>query len=182
MMRRLLSLCGAVLLLLAALTACADKTGYAQDGFADGALEDTMHTRFFDFTIHSASLTNSFDGYTPPEGYQLLEAEITITNTYPQTLPMSFLDFQVQWGEERGAGQYGYPVCLGEEDDFSTYTTVSDQQLPVLYDLKVDETREGVLLYEVPRGETEFSISYQEYFDDGTEGDVFFVYVTCQEA
>ena len=72
------------------------------------------------------------------------------------------------WGEERGTGQFGYPVCLGEEDDFSTYETVSDRQLPVLYELRSEETREGVLLYEVPRGETAFSISYQELFDDGT--------------
>ena len=56
---------------------------------------------------------------------------------------------------------------------------MSDRQLPVLYELRSEETREGVLLYEVPRGETAFSISYQELFDDGTEGDVFFVYFTC---
>ncbi len=179
MTRRLLPLL--CLLLLLCLTACGGDTGYAEDGFADGGLEDTMHTRFFDFTIHSAALSDSFDGYVPQEGHRLLAAEITITNTFPQTLPMSFLDFQVQWGDERGAGCYGYPVCLGEEDDFSTYATVSDQQLPVTYDLKVEETREGILLYEVPQRETDFSISYQEFFDDGTEGDVFFVYFTCDE-
>ena len=67
-----------------------------------------------------------------------------------------------------------------------TYYTdaVSDQQLPTEYELAVDEERTGLLVFEVPAGETDFSISYLELFDDGTEegeeGDTFFVYFTAE--
>ena len=43
----------------------------------------------------------------------------------------------------------------------------------------------GLLVYEVPNGEKDFSISYLELFDDGTEegeeGDLFYVYFTAEE-
>ena len=62
------------------LAACGDRTGYPEDGQAIGEIGDTMHTAFFDFTINSAELADSFDGYTPAEGYELLVADITIEN------------------------------------------------------------------------------------------------------
>ena len=63
------SLCAIFVLSLAA---CGDRTGYPEDGQAIGEIGDTMHTAFFDFTINSAELADSFDGYTPAEGYELL--------------------------------------------------------------------------------------------------------------
>ena len=33
--------------------------------------------------------------------------------------------------------------------------------------------------YEVPSGTKDFSVSFQEYFEDETTGDVFFVYFTA---
>lgn len=47
--------------------------------------------------------------------------------------------------------------------------------LPNQYDLEKAESRTGLLVYEVPEGETEFSIVYQEYFEDESYGDIFFV-------
>ena len=48
----------------------------------------------------------------------------------------------------------------------------------------MDEERTGLLVFEVPAGETDFSISYLELFDDGTaegeKGDTFFVYFTAE--
>ena len=90
---------------------------------------------------------------------------------------MYYTDFQVQWSDT-SEDAYEFPI---------TYYTdaVSDQQLPTEYDLAVDEERTGLLVFEVPEGETDFSISYLELFDDGTEegssGDTFFVYFTAEE-
>ena len=51
----------------------------------------------------------------------------------------------------------------------------------IFYELAVDESRTGTLVYEVPMGERDFSISYKELFDNDTEGDTFFVYFTAKE-
>ena len=82
-------------------------------------------------------------------------------------------DFQIQWNSDE-EDAYDVPV---------TYYTdpVSDQQLPGEYELAVDEERSGLLVFEVPEGESDFSISYLELFEDESEGDVFFVYFTAEE-
>ena len=48
----------------------------------------------------------------------------------------------------------------------------------ISYSIPVDETVTYTHVYEVPADAAEFSISFQEYFEDGTTGDVFFVYFT----
>ena len=48
----------------------------------------------------------------------------------------------------------------------------------ISYSIPVDETVTYTHVYEVPADATEFSISFQEYFEDETMGDVFFVYFT----
>lgn len=164
-----------------ALTACGDRTGYPKDGQALGEIGDTMHTAFFDFTVNSAQLADSFDGYTPAEGYELLVADITIKNNSGIAQPMGLWDFQVQWNSLDGENPddaFDYAVHEGEGDDLSAYTGVSEQQLPTIYELQDDEERQGILLYQVPEGRESFSISFQEYFDDDTTGDVFFVEFT----
>ena len=39
----------------------------------------------------------------------------------------------------------------------------------------------GLLVYEVPAGNRDFSISYLEQFDDNSEGDTFFVFFTAED-
>ena len=51
--------------------------------------------------------------------------------------------------------------------------------LPLEYNLEKGESRTGLLLFEVPAGDTEFTISYTEYFDDDTAGDTFSVDITA---
>lgn len=175
---------GAVLLamvLTLALAGCggsSDKSGeskgpgYAEDGYAEGRLGDTMHTYFFDYTVNSAYVCDDFEGYTPAADKILLVAEITVKNTSKETIPM-YYDFQAQWGDE-GDDDFAWPI----ED------MVSDEQLPTDYELGVNEERTGLLVFEVPADNQDFSISTAEYFDNGTEegelGDTFFVFLTAK--
>ena len=168
-MKKLVVSCLAVMMLL---TGCGDKTGYAEDGYGEGRMGDTMHTYFFDYTVNSAYLCPEFEGYTPT----LLVADVTVKNTSTESIPMYDTDFQVQWNVD---GEYDVPI---------TYYTdaVSDQQLPTEYELAVDEERTGLLVFEVPVDQKDFSISYLELFEsdtseEGEEGDVFFVYFTAEE-
>lgn len=177
-MKRWSLLCPIAVLCLALLAGCGDKAGYAEDGYGEGRMGDTMHTYFFDYTVNSAYLCGEFEGYAPVQpDYQLLVAEVTVKNTGRESIPMYDTDFQVQWSDT-SEDAYDYPITLYAD-------AVSDAQLPAEYELAVNEERTGLLVYEVPNGEKDFSISYLELFDDGTEegeeGDLFYVYFTAEE-
>lgn len=170
--------CAAGALCLALLAGCGRgqaEVGYAQDGYAEGRLGDTMHTAFFDYTVHEVYLTQKFERYQAiREGFQLLVAEVSIHNTFGERIPMFDSDFQVQWNSD-DPDAFEVPI---------TYYTdiVSEEQFPETYELAADETRTGLLVFEVPVGEKDFSLSYLEIYEGGGEGDVFFVYFTAEAA
>ena len=66
---------------------------------SEGRIGDTMETYFFDFTINSASLTGEYAGRTPEPGNALLVAEVTVKNTYRESIEMYDTDFQLGWGD-----------------------------------------------------------------------------------
>ena len=137
------------------------------DGYAEGQLEDVLRTAFFDFSVNSAYTCQELDAYTAPDGTQLLVAEITVQNTSDYDMPMFDSDFQAQWG---GTGDDDYSLPISRP--------FTDNQAPASYSIPVDESVTYTHVYEVPADATEFSISFQEYFEDETMGDVFFVYFT----
>lgn len=148
-----------------------DSSVSAADGFAEGRLGDVMRTCFFDYTVNEAYTCANYAGYTPAANNQLLVASVTITNTGRYSIEMYDSDFQAQWGS---AGDEDFALPITENTD-----PVSESQLPAVYELGVNETRTGLLVFEVPQGNRDFSISYLEVFDNDTEGDVFFVYFTA---
>lgn len=188
-----------VLLLALALTACdsipkdsggngdSDTSGsssgndvYAEDGYGEGRIGNVIHTYFFDFIVNSAYTTADYNGYTATqEGYQLLVANITVKNTWSESLTMWDSDFQAQWSTSQETGLYAWPIT-----DDGAVPTVSDDQLPAEYKLAVDEERTGEIVFEVPVEEEDFSISTLEIFDNGTEegeeGDTFAVFFTAK--
>ena len=151
---------------------------------SEGRTGDTMETYFFDFTINSAYLTAEYEGYTPAtEGDLFLVAEVTVKNTFRESIEMYDTDFQLAWNEEVDDDSYRYPITTDMET-FTELDPVGENQLPGTYSLAVEEERTGELVYEVPAGESDFSIAYLEMFDDGTEegdtGDYYFVYFTAE--
>ena len=170
------ALCLPALLAALALTAC--SLPGAQDGYHEGRMGDTMETYFFDYTVNSATLAASYADAVPADGSNFLIVDITVKNTSPQSIEMYDTDFQAQWGSE-GEEDYRVPITT----DMSTgeeLPTLDDAQLPGTYPLALDEEVEGILVYEVPAGFQDFSISYLEYFDDESTGDVYFVYFTAE--
>lgn len=153
---------------------------YAEDGWAEGRMGDMMHTYFFNFSVNSAYTCGEFSGYTPAEGNQLLVAEVTVKNTWNASLEMYDADFQAQWGGE-GEEDFRYPITT-DPVTYEELDPLSEDQLPGTYDLGVNEERTGLLVYEVPAGLKDFSLSYLEAFEGDTEdGDTFFVYFTAAE-
>ena len=145
-----------------------------------------MHTMFFDFTVTGAYLAEEYEGYQPAEGNQLLVADITVKNTFRESIEMYDTDFQGPDGRRRRTRTaYSIPITTDPET-FTELEPVGGYQLPGTYPLAVDEERSGQLVYEVPQGYVDFSLSYLELYDDGSEeentGDTYFVFFTAQDA
>ena len=193
-MKRLLSLTMTLLLLLT-LAACGGNSGSgggssssssagsgevrAEDGFAEGRIGDLVHSYFMDFTVNSAYTTADYHGHTAPEGMKVLVVNMTIKNTFNESLPMYDDDFQGQWTASSETDEFAWPIT--EAEDGSDLDVVSDEQLPAEYELAVNESRTGALVFDVPADEKDFSISHLELFDDNSEGDTFFVFFTAEE-
>ena len=159
----------------------ADSSGnvHAEDGYGEGRIADTVHTYFFDYTVNSAHMAKEYEGYLPAEGNELLVAEVTVKNTSTSSIEMYDTDFQVQWNSD-DENAFCYPITTDPET-FEELPPLTDEQLPGTYPLSVDEEVTGLLVYEVPAGNRDFSISYLEQFDDNSEGDTFFVFFTAED-
>ena len=127
----------------------------AEDGFAEARIGDVVHSYFMDFTVNGAYTTAEYHGHTMYDD-----------------------DFQGQWSASAETEEYAWPITEGE--DGSDLDTVAEEQLPAQYELGVNESRTGMLVFDVPADEKDFSISHLELFDDGSEGDTFFVYFTAE--
>jgi len=176
--------------LLLAMAMLLSGCGKSKDEEDEGGphLGDTMHTYFFDFTVNSAYVCGEYEGYTPKEGNQMLVAEITVKNPGDASVEMYDTDFQAQWGSESEI-DFRIPITT-DPNTYEELDTLSDKQLPSTYSLGIDEERTGLLVYEVPAGFPDYSISYMEVFqDDGSSdksggentGETYFVYFTPEK-
>lgn len=138
-----------------------------KNGLAEGKIGNTMRTYWFDFSVNSAYLCDSFSGYDAADGYNLLVVDITVTNTFSEILPMYDSDFWIDWDPDDDDA-YAYPV--------ENASSLNSNILPGEYYLMVDETENGLLLYEIPDGNTDLAIAYMELTDQNETGDFFVVY------
>lgn len=167
-MALMLTACGSPGSLVDALNS-ANSDSADQDSVEDtsfsGYLGDTLSTKFFEFTVDSAQVANSYEDSVPGDGMQFLVVNLTIHNTSTYSMPMLSDDFQIQWGS--GDEDYGWPVAGSLCTD---------------YEIAINDIVAGDLVFEVPEGTKDYSVSFLEYFEDGTEGDSFFIYFTADSA
>ena len=152
----------------------------AEDGGVfDGRIGETIRTYFYDFKVTDAYLCDDYHGFTPQDGNVLLVVKLDIENTMNSSIPMSDLDFQAQWGDDADDA-FAWPITTDPEtmDDRGT---LCDEQLPYEYEMSVGEKISGgELVYEVPEGYKDFSISaIDDFADDTEEGSTYFVYFTA---
>ena len=81
-------------------------------------------------------------------------------------------DFQLQWGDDADDA-FEFPIESNED--------LIDGQFNGDYTLKIKETKQGYYIFEAPEGNKDFSVSFLEYFDDDSEGNLYFVYFTADE-
>ena len=134
-----------------------------------GQVGETMSTYWFDFNVTSATLYSEYDGNTPTDGYQFLELKIWLKNTFNESVPMFWSDFDVEWDDP---DSYELPVFM----------TVDGKELTEdEYSLRRAESADNVLVYEVAEGYDEFFVFFDEDFADGSVGDVFAIYLTPEQ-
>ncbi|MCI8995043.1 MAG: hypothetical protein HFI30_05060 [Lachnospiraceae bacterium] len=142
--------------------------GYGDDTYYhEGAMGETMENVFFTFRVDDAWFVDSYGGYEPREGCELVDVLLTIENTFGEEIPMFNTDFQIQWG---GEGDDDYEFAL------SDLAQENPEIMPDEFMLEDGEERQYHLIYEVPAGNMIFSVSYLEVFADDSEGNVYFVY------
>lgn len=142
-----------------------DSDSSESPAYYDGRIGDTLSSVFFDFTVESVDL---MENASVSEGTMMLDLVITIRNTFGQSLPMYYNDFQLQYGE----GDYDF--CYSVLDDTLPLS------MPESYTLKRGESVTYHMYFEVPETATEFSLAYLEIYDDDSTGDVFFIYFERQ--
>lgn len=158
------------------LTGCSSRPGpdstedviLPENGLAKGEIGETMRSYWFDLTVNSAFLCSTFSDCTASDGNELLAVEITLKNTFGEALPMRDNDFWVQWNEDSDDA-FAYPLKAAE--------TADSKVLPGRYDLDVNESVTGLLLFEVPSGYTEYAIVYLEVNSEEETGDAFIVHL-----
>ena len=152
----------------------------AEDGGVfDGRIGETIRTYFYDFKVTDAYLCDDYHGFTPQDGNVLLVVKLDIENTMNSSIPMSDLDFQAQWGDDADDA-FAWPIT-SDPETMDDRGTLCDEQLPYEYEMSVGEKISGgELVYEVPEGYKDFSISaIDDFEDDSEEGGVYFVYFTA---
>ena len=147
-------------------------------GVFDGRIGETIRTYFFDFRVTEAYLCDDYHGYQPQDGNTLLVVKVDIENLMNSSIPMSDMDFQAQWNDDADDA-YAWPITMDPET-FEDRGTYCDAQLPYEYEMAVGEKRSGELVYEVPEGNKDFSIStYDDFADSDEDGSLYFVYFTA---
>lgn len=149
----------------------------AEEGYASGRIGDTMRSVFFDFTVNDAYLCGEYEGYIPSEGHTLLVLDMTVYNYTTASVPMFDTDFIVQWNSEEDDA-FSVPVTTARDGYPNTGVEAMGDMLPEIYDVGINGTEQGLLVYEVAEGVTDFAVYYEEYFDDDTVGDLYVVYFT----
>ena len=123
--------------------------------------DDVMRSEFFNLKVNSVAAADDLEGWMPKEeDYMLLVINVSITNTFTQDIPMTNSDFPVFWNTGADSNR-AYP-------NYSFSTALPDE-----YDIKVDETVEGDLIYIVPKDVDAVTIEYQDVWNDEFEGDTF---------
>lgn len=142
-----------------------DSSSGSGDTFYIG---DKVSTMWFDFSVDSVEVQSEYEGYAAQEGKKLLVVELSLKSTYTSSTPMFQEDFVAGWDLE---------------DDFEYVEPLSaycEAQFPDEYSLGINESRTGILVYEVPAEQKDFWINFLEYFTDDSYGDSYFVYFTAE--
>lgn len=141
--------------------------GRSYGGEINAGMKETVSIAFFDVTVDKAEKYNTFqfqDGlYQADSGMVYLSVTLTIKNTYDENLSMSITDFTLDYdGSKSGDIITGYGNNDLQQDDY----------MDNLFTLKKGESITKSILFTVADKDA-YTLSYQEYYEDKFEGNLF---------
>ena len=151
-----------------------NTTTGTDDSYHEYEVGDTVKTMFFDFTVLDYLSTTDINGITPEAGKQFVGVKLNIENTFNKDITMFSSDLIIEW-EPTSADD------KGAEGPHSYYDkeAIFNEEFEKEYTLAPGESKEGVLVFEIPEGITQVAITTQDIYVDkqGNEhkGDVYIV-------
>lgn len=143
-------------------TGCQSDTWNREHGKSYSAGEqEYLTTSFFKYAVLSAETADIVEGYKAKnEGETFLIVKTSIKSVFKKDIPMSIYDFELKWGKS---------------DDDMTYAeeNFADGQFSDNWTISPEETSDGNLIFVVPADEKNFSLVYQENWDDGFVGNTY---------
>ncbi|MDR2771530.1 MAG: hypothetical protein LBB57_05795 [Clostridiales Family XIII bacterium] len=130
-----------------------------------GEIGKAYGTQWFEFTIKSIGEVSEYAGYAPEEGYTLYDVLVTETGTFDEASPMGTFDFYM---DAPSFSDYIYPL-----------DPLSDEMMPLEFDLDTDETVEYHMIYEIPIDTAGLNLMYTEVDEDENEGITFSIPITA---
>lgn len=120
---------------------------------------NSVSVEWFDMTVESSQITQTYGNYTAAEGNQLIDVVVSLTST--DSIDNTFWSVEFMLDDPTDTELYGIPVqadLIGAED-----------VMPVEFGLAPDESVTYHIIYEIPNTSKDLSLVFVEYFDDGTE-------------
>ena len=93
MKRTKLWLAGGMAALAVTITGCSVIPGMGGNETGESHLGDTVSTLWFDYVVNSADPMDTYEGYTAAEGNKLVVVDLTMKNTFDESVPMFDTDF-----------------------------------------------------------------------------------------
>lgn len=137
-----------------AVSGIADSVRSMIQGDVAGQIGTTYSTRWFDFSIDSIEVVDSYAGQSPEAGYIFVDVVVSEKNTWEgkEEIPMSDADFYLEV-----EGYEGTAYCLDPFDD---------SMMPNEFYLQPDEECTYHLIWELPDDVENISFIYVEVAED----------------
>jgi hypothetical protein len=133
--------------------------GQLLEGDVTGEIGKDYRTEWFSFNVASVEEVSEYAGYTPAEGYTLVDVVVSETNIFESAIPMGTFDFYM------------------DSDSFMDYIfpldPLDDSMMPLEFELAPDESVQYHMVYEIPVERDGLALMYTEIDEDEVEHATF---------
>ena len=151
-----------------------NTTTGTDDSYHEYDVGDTAQTMFFDFSVLDYLSSTDINGITPEAGKQFVGVKLNIENTFNKDITMFSSDIIIEWDKLNADD----PGAAGPNSYYDK-EAIFNEEFEKEYTLAPGESKEGVLVFEIPEGITQVAITTQDIYVDkqGNEhkGDVYIV-------